>query len=233
MLRRGDRDVAFDATLRAAAVRTGRTGARLGVLPEDLRRKVREHRSPLAVCFVVDNSWSAHAERMIEKVKGLTLRLLDDAANRGDRIALVAFRGGLPEATVALPLTRSRARALRRLQEVPLSGRTPLADALRRARGLLRQELLKHPNAVPVVVAVTDGLPTAALRPGADPVADALAQAVALRRTGIAVVVVDAAPPDVASRSSGRAIAAAAGGLHLPIAAVSPGVFLDVLDGVG
>ena len=156
------------------------------------------------MCFVLDNSWSIHAERMVEKAKGLVFRLLEDATGNGDRVALVAFRGGVPEATVALPLTRSLPLAYRRLREVPLSGQTPLADALRRGRILLRQELSKHPNAVPLVVAVTDGLATRPLRPDGDPMVDTLTEARALRRARVPVVVADTGPRGVASRDRRR-----------------------------
>jgi magnesium chelatase subunit D len=233
LARRDSTDLALDATLRAAAARAGtRRLPRIAVSGEDLRRKVRSHRSPFAVVFVVDNSYSVHAERMVERVKGLTLRLLEDAAHRGDRVALVAFKGGVPEATVAVPLTRSLPLARRRLESVPLSGRTPLADALARARRLLRQELLKHPNAVPLVVCVTDGLPTVALRPGGDPVADALAEARELRRARIACVVADAAPPPQRAQGIGAALAEAAGGLHLPFEQLVPGTFAELLAAI-
>src|SRR6185369_16764033 len=99
-----------------------------------------------------------------------------------DRVALVAFAGGRPEAVVALPLTASVRLAADRLERVPLSGRTPLADALRRARLVLRAEMLKRPTAVPLVVIVSDGLPTQPLRAGGDPVADALEEARLMRR---------------------------------------------------
>ncbi|MGB2954012.1 MAG: VWA domain-containing protein [Gaiellaceae bacterium] len=216
-------DIAFDATIRAAASRRRRV-----VEPEDLRRKVRGHRSPFVVCFVLDNSWSIHAERMVEKAKGIVFRLLEDATGRGDRVALVAFRGGLPEATVALPPTSSVALAYRRLKAVPLSGQTPLADALRRGRILLRQELSKHPNAVPLLVLVTDGLPTRPLRSGGDPLVDALAQARALGRARVLTVVADTSP----TGSPGHAadLAAAAGGLCLPAAQLSPDVLLETLE---
>ena len=144
--------------------------------PEDVRRKVREHRVPFEVCFVVDNSYSLHADRLVEHVKGLVFRLLDDATTRGDRVSLVSFRRGVAEATVALRPTSSLALASRRLREIPLSGRTPLAHALRDAARLLRQERAKRPNAHPVVVVVSDGLPNVPLRHGGDPVADVLAQ---------------------------------------------------------
>ncbi len=203
-------DVAVDATLRAAAA-----GGRRRIDPDDLRRKIREHRVPLVVCFVVDNSYSVHAEHMVEKVKGLTLRLLEDATGHGDRVAVIAFKGGLAEATVALPPTRSATLARRRLEAVPLAGRTPLADALRRAGRLLRQEQRKRPSALPLVIAVTDGLPTAALRPGGDPLRDALAEARALRRAGIPCVVADAAPGGDAAGSCGRQLAAISAGRYL------------------
>ncbi len=72
--------MAVDATLRAAAARAGRAGRGLpSVAAEDLRRKVREHRVPFELCFVVDNSYSLHADRLVEKVKGLAFALLEDA----------------------------------------------------------------------------------------------------------------------------------------------------------
>ena len=89
LARPGDTDLALDATLRAATVRGRRVPVE--IRSEDLRRKIREHRSPFSVCFVVDNSWSVHAERMVEKVKGVVFELLDDATRRGDKVSLVAF----------------------------------------------------------------------------------------------------------------------------------------------
>jgi Mg-chelatase subunit ChlD len=194
---------------------------------EDLRRRIREHRSPFSVCFVVDNSWSVHAERMIEKVKGVVFELLEDATRRGDKVSLVAFKGGVPEATVALPPTASCTLARRRLEEIPLSGQTPLADALRRARLLLRGELLRHPNAVPLVVIVSDGLPTVPVRRGADPVTDLLAEARALRRARIGCVVVEVAEPQ---EGCAAALAQASGGTVLPLVELAAHLLLDAVE---
>jgi magnesium chelatase subunit D len=219
-------DVAVDATLRAAAMRGG---APIRVDPADLRRKVREHRSPFAVCFVLDNSWSVHAERMVEKAKGVVFRLLEDATGRGDKVALVAFRGGIPEATVALPFTSSLAAATQRLERIPLAGQTPLADALRRARILLRQELSKHPNAVPLVVCITDGEATVPLRAGSDPSADALSEGQSLGRARIGLVVADTSD---GSRGCAAALARAAGGTRIPVADLAPELLLALAESV-
>jgi Mg-chelatase subunit ChlD len=225
LARPGDRDLALDATLRAAALRSGR--APLEVMPEDLRRRIREHRSPFSVCFVVDNSWSVHAERMVEKVKGVVFELLQDATRRGDKVSLVAFKGGVAEATVALPPSGSCALARRRLEEIPLSGQTPLADALRRARLLLRGELLRHPNAVPLVVVVSDGLPTVPVRRGADPAADALAEGRALRRARIGCVVAEVAGPQ---QGCAAALAQAAGGVVIPLAELAADLVVGAVE---
>ncbi|MEZ5101040.1 MAG: VWA domain-containing protein [Thermoleophilia bacterium] len=202
---------------------------RLAVESGDLRRKVRTHRSPFAVVFVVDNSYSIHADQMVERVKGLALELLEDATARGDRVALVCFKGGVPEGTVALPLTRSMAQAHQRLAEIPLSGRTPLADALRRARLLLRQEVVKHRNAVPVLVLISDCLPTVPLRPGGDPLLDLLGEARRLRTAKVVTVVADAMPPGGRSPSAAPQVAEAAGGVCIPFAELAPGVLKGFL----
>jgi magnesium chelatase subunit D len=230
LARHGDHDIAVDATLRAAAVRRGRRRGGAPVEAEDVRRKVRASRVPFDVCFVVDNSYSLQADALVEQVKGLAFRLLEDAAGRGDRVALVTFRSGVPRAVVALRPTASLRLASERLREVPLSGRTPLAHALREARLLLRQEHFKRANARPIVVAITDGVPNVPLRPGGDAVADTLAAAVELRRARIPLVVVDASRPG--RPGVGVELAAAGRGPHLPIAEVAPEVFADVLGSV-
>lgn len=230
LLRPGDADVAVDATLRAAAVRAGRGGETLEVAEEDLRRRVREHRVPYELCVVVDNSYSLHADRLVEKVKGLVFALLEDAVGRRDRVSLVAFKSGVPEAAVALRPTSSLRLAAGRLRDIPLSGRTPLPHGLYVARRLLRQELAKRPNARPIAVIVSDGLPNVPLRGGGDALTDVLAEGRALRRAGISCLVLDATPPgQPLKQSCGAALAEAAGGVHLPLADVAPGVFLDAL----
>lgn len=229
-----DADIAVDATLRAAAARAGRAGyGGPSVASEDLRRKVREHRVPFELCFVVDNSYSLHADRLVEKVKGLVFGLLEEAAPRGDRLSLVAFRSGVAEATVALRPTGSLRVAATALQGIPLSGRTPLPHALCLAGVLLRQELRKRRNARPLLVVVSDGLPNVPLRRGGEPLADVLAQARLLRRAGVGLVVVDATPPDrPAAGSCAGALAAAGGGTLVRLADLSPSAFADLVESI-
>jgi magnesium chelatase subunit D len=224
--------VAVDATIRAAAVRSGREDRAVAVASEDVRRKVRASRVPFDVCFVVDNSYSLQAEALVETVKGLAFRLLEDAVGRSDRVALVAFRSGVPRATVVLRPTGSLRLASERLREIPLSGRTPLAHSLQLARQVLQQETFKRANARPIVVMITDGEPNVPLRTGGDARADALAQAAELRRARIPLVVIEANRPGHAGGGFGRELAATARGLHLPIGEVAADVFPTVLERV-
>jgi magnesium chelatase subunit D len=213
-------DIAFDATLRAAAAR----GEGLRITAADLRRKVREQRAPLLVALVVDNSYSLAAEAMLEHAKGVAFALLSEAAHRHNRVAIVAFKGGGDGATVALPPTRSVRLVRRRLEDVPLSGRTPLADAVRTVHRLLRQARHRHPSAVPLAVLVTDGRATVPLRARGDAEADALAQAELLAAAGVRCVVVDTAVPGSPEARAGgaRELAQAARAELVPIADLTP-----------
>jgi magnesium chelatase subunit D len=122
-------DLAFDATLRAAAPfqkerHEQRKRVAFAVLPSDYMRKVRVRRAANLVLFLVDASWSmAVAERMAA-TKGAILSLLTDAYQRRDRVGLVVFQKD--RATLVMPPTTSIFLA----QRAPLSG---LADGPRRA----------------------------------------------------------------------------------------------------
>jgi magnesium chelatase subunit D len=222
--RGGTGDIALDATFRAAVARVSRSGAKLEVRTEDLREKLRKHRSPYLITFVVDNSWSMHVERTLEKTKGVVLALLKDARVYHDKVAMVAFRHSRkPDATVCLPLTTSYAVAAERLRKLALSGTTPLPDAIRKAYGLLRQEINKYRNAIPVMVIITDGLPNIPLRAGGDPYKDISLLCRRLKREGISTIVVDTEPRGSEAASSYcREMAQLSGGVYLPFSGFTP-----------
>ena len=161
-------DLAFDATLRAAAPRQGQrrsaisstdsTPALLPALllePWDLRQKVRETKTGSLVIFVVDASGSMGAQRRMTAVKGAVLSLLLDAYQRRDRVALISFRGS--GAQVMLPPTGSVDLAQVCLQEMPTGGRTPLGQGLLKALELVEAETMKDRDVLPLIVLLSDG----------------------------------------------------------------------------
>jgi magnesium chelatase subunit D len=164
-------DLAFDATLRAAAPhqskRTNKRypkdehgpededGAALVLRPEDYRRKVRVTRAANLVLFVVDASWSmAVAERM-EATKGAVLSLLTDAYQRRDRVGLVVFQKS--DAFLVLPPTNSVELAQRAMANIPVGGKTPLSAGLHTAYEVITREARQHPDLMPLMVVLTDG----------------------------------------------------------------------------
>jgi Mg-chelatase subunit ChlD len=153
-------DLAFDATLRAAAPfqqerAEMRKEVAFAVLPGDFQRKVRVKKTANLVLFVVDASWSmAVAERM-SATKGAILSLLTDAYQRRDRVGLVVFQKD--RATLVLPPTNSVMLAQRALADIPVGGKTPLSAGLHMASQVLQRERILHPDVQPLVILLTDG----------------------------------------------------------------------------
>jgi magnesium chelatase subunit D len=85
-------DLAFDATLRAAAPHQkerDRSHVALALEKQDLREKVRVRRSANLILFVVDASWSMAVSERMEATKGAIMSLLTDAYQRRDRVGLI------------------------------------------------------------------------------------------------------------------------------------------------
>ena len=160
----GDRldDIAFDATLRAAApYQLGREAERdenhlaYSIHKEDLQRKVRVRKSANLILFVVDASWSmAVAERM-NATKGAIMSLLTDAYQRRDRVGLIVFQKD--RAQLVLPPTNSVTLAKKALADIPVGGKTPLAAGLYLALEVFKREQISHPDVMPLMILLTDG----------------------------------------------------------------------------
>ncbi len=153
-------DVAFDATLRAAAPyqrkrKEQRKKVAFAIQKSDIQRKIRVKKSANLVLFVVDASWSmAVAERM-NATKGAILSLLTDAYQRRDRVGLIVFQKN--RATLILPPTNSVQLAQRALVDIPVGGKTPLSAGILMAAEVLHREKNTHPDVEPLLIVLTDG----------------------------------------------------------------------------
>ena len=153
-------DLAFDATLRAAAPhqkerQEQRRQVAFAVRSNDYQRKIRVKKAANLVLFIVDASWSmAVAERM-SATKGAILSLLTDAYQRRDRVGLAVFQKD--RATLVLPPTNSIQLAQIALANIPVGGKTPLSAGLLLAHEVIQKERLVHPDINPLIILLTDG----------------------------------------------------------------------------
>ncbi len=221
-------DLAFDATLRAAAPwqkKRASQGVKLVIKPEDLRQKVRETRVGGVFFFVVDASGSMGAKKRMAAVKGAILSFLQDAYQKRDRVALVAFRRH--EAEVLLPVTRSLDLARKCLQQLPTGGRTPLAAALETTAREIECLRLREKESRPVVVLVTDGRANSG---GADPVQEARDAAEKLGNQDIPALVIDT-EEDFVRMGIAKEIALRLQGTYRPLRSIESDGLVRILRG--
>lgn len=152
------RDIALDATIRAAALQQQhreRQGMTLKVEPSDLHAKVRERKVGNLLLFVVDCSASMGTQRRLLATQGAMLSLLVDAYQRRDRVGLVTFRE--ESAAVILRPTASIELAKGAFQSLATGGTTPLSRGLLTAFELIQQERRRERKLIPVLILISDG----------------------------------------------------------------------------
>ncbi len=190
-------DIAFDATMRAAAPHQNRRRAEATAQPggpalhlerQDLRQKVRRRRTGTLIVFVVDASASMDAEQRMQATKGAVLSLLRDAYLRRDKVSLVVFSGR--SARIVLQPTSSVDLAEQRLQRLTVGGTTPLTHGLVAGLRIVRTERLRDPSVYPLLVLISDGRGNISLF-GEEPLVEAQRVAEQLGADGVHMLVIE------------------------------------------
>jgi len=176
-------DIAIDATIRAAAARKGS----LQIDKEDLREKVRAKKISSVIVFVVDCSGSMAAMKGMELVKSTVMSLLEDSYQKRDKVGFIAVAGD--KATVLLQPTSSVELAAKYLKNLPTEGKTPLPDGLYQGLQVMKTQLWKNRNIIPVMVLVSDGRGNVPLIE--DVKKEIISLAREIRKQGINLVVID------------------------------------------
>jgi magnesium chelatase subunit D len=231
-LSKGGRDIAVDATIRAAAphqkVRSG-TNA-VNVRGEDLREKERVRKVSAVVLFVVDASGSMGSVRRMESAKGAILSMLMDSYQKRDKVGLVAFRKG--EAEVLLPPCSSVDLAMKRLRELPTGGKTPLTSGLAKGLSALQAEIKKDAETKPIMVLISDGRANVSM--GGQIKEELMAVSEQARMSGVHTVVVDTEVVESSFMEMRlgycREIAEASGGRYHPISSLSSDALFEIVD---
>ena len=185
-------DIAFDATLQAAAPYQKwreSNGCALVIKEEDIRTKVREKRTGNIFLFAVDASGSMGARERMKTVKGVILKILLEAYQKRDRVGMIAFRKN--QAEVLLPVTKSVDFAQKKLAAMPTGGKTPLAKGLSKAEDVLDMLYRQDPLQDPVLILITDGHATLPLENGTNAVDDAMTEGERIGKRNIPIAVID------------------------------------------
>ena len=226
-------DLAFDATIRAAAPyqrhRT-KNACAINIQPGDLRQRVREKRIGTTFLFVVDASGSMGAQERMKAVKGAIFAMLQEAYQKRDKVGMIAFRRKVAEEL--LPVTRSVDLAQKRLAELPTGGKTPLAEGLAQAFITLDMQKRKEPDTEPVLVLVTDGRANSVVQEGEDPVESAMKLAKQIHKAKITSVVIDT-ETDFIKLGVARQIAAEMGANYYKLKQLSKEDVLHIVRNLG
>ena len=185
------RDFAFDASIRAAAPyqkKNKENNLMINIKKEHIRVKVREKRTGASILFVVDSSGSMGVKKRMEAVKGAVMSLLKDAYEKRDRVGMVSFRRD--KAEELLPITRSIDLAQKKLEKLATGGKTPLAEGIAKAYTIIKNEMRKDKEVVPLIVFLSDGKGNFSAS-GKDPVKESLEMAEKIKNEGIRAIVID------------------------------------------
>lgn len=226
-------DLAFDATIRAAAPyqrHRPKNNCAINIQQTDLRQRIREKRIGTTFLFVVDASGSMGAQERMKAVKGAIFAMLQEAYQKRDKVGMIAFRRKVAEEL--LPITRSVDLAQKRLAELPTGGKTPLAEGLAQAFITLDMLKRKEPDAEPVLVLVTDGRANSVVQEGEDPVESAVKLAQQIHKAKITSVVIDT-ETDFIKLGVARQVAAAMGANYYKLKQLSQGDILHIVRNVG
>jgi len=188
---RENRDIAIDATLRAAAPFQHMRNRRnvLVIDDDDFRYKRKERKMGHVAIFVVDGSGSMGTQKRMIAAKGAVQSLLLDCYQKRDRVSMIVFRKD--KAEVVLQPTASVEHAARRLREIPVGGKTPLGAGLLETYRLIERSGKKQSETRFLIVLITDGRANQSLS-DMTPDEEITRIASLLRdRAGIDVIVVD------------------------------------------
>ncbi len=162
-------DIAFDATLKAAALRLSQnSGGResFRVDHQDLRFKRRKTKISFLIVLVVDSSSSMNIYERIEAAKGAAYSILTASYPKRDYVGIIILKS--TQAEVLVPPTKHLILGKRYLRDLPSTGKTPLAAGLHKALKVIENQKLKIGSTLPIVVVISDGHANVPLSPGAN-----------------------------------------------------------------
>lgn len=199
-------DIAIDATLRAAALKSQ---GEIKVESGDLREKIRKHGARASIALVVDISGSMHSDKKALRVRGIISEIIKDAHRHKDKLTVIGFKG--KEAQVIIPTTKRPASFQEVVGDIQVGGTTPMAAGIKKGVEVLKNEMKKE-EYVPLMVLLTDGMPNVGI--DQNPAKDALKYAHMIEENHINTLVVNFERTKAHGRNMNMELALASGGRY-------------------
>ena len=163
------KDIAIDATLRAAALHSNNkqnkeshgNNLKVNIQTNDLREKIRKHKAKASITLVIDMSGSMISERKINRIRGILNKLIMNINKNKDKLAVVGFKG--QESEIIIPNTKRPSSFLDKLEKITVGGTTPMAAGLEKALEILKNEK-KNGEFIPMLIVLSDGMPNVGLK---------------------------------------------------------------------
>lgn len=138
-------------TILAAARRTASSkDLKFHIAVQDIRKCLRNRTKKMEICLLVDASQSMEGKR-IKAAKLLARQLIQIGA---DRICIMTFQND--RSTLEVPLTRNLRMVEEKLMSIQVGGLTPMGLGITTCLEYLAKEKVHRP----LIVLITDGLPT-------------------------------------------------------------------------
>ncbi len=185
------KDFALDASIRAAAsyqFKKTDNSLVINIKKEHIRVKQREKRTGVSILFAVDSSGSMGVKKRMEAVKGAVMSLLKNAYEKRDKVGILSFRRDRAEEL--LPFTRSIDLAQKKLEKLSTGGKTPLSEGLLKAYNIIKTEMKRNKEAIPVLILLSDGKANFSFS-GKEPVVESLEIAEKIKKAKIKCIVID------------------------------------------
>ncbi|MCL2116494.1 MAG: VWA domain-containing protein [Methanobrevibacter sp.] len=200
--RSNSKDIAIDATLRAAALHSKKkpyndsklNDLKVNIQASDLREKIRNHKAKASIAIVIDMSGSMISERKVNKIRGILNKIIMNINKNKDKLAVIGFKGQGSE--IIIPNTKRPSSFLDKLEKITVGGTTPMAAGLETALNILKNEK-KQGEFIPMLIVLSDGMPNVGLKnsyiknTGGSPINDVLAIGSELGENKIYTIIID------------------------------------------
>ncbi len=183
MLKGKSKDIAIDATLRAAALKSE---DHIRVEPEDLREKIRKHGARASIALVVDISGSMFTDQKAAKIKNILNKIIQDAQRHKDKLSVIGFKGR--KAEIIIPTTKRAQSFQQKVDNIRVGGTTPMAHGIKKGLEILKEEKKKE-EYVPVMLILSDGMPNVGIE--GRPIQDVMELGRELNKNEIHTVVIN------------------------------------------